>query len=84
MANAILAVPTYFYPTRSDGALTGEAKRAPSGIPVAIVETVTRGKGRNKSTRVLVRTDAPQGWGEWSGAAMYAWVEQSAISGGTK
>jgi hypothetical protein len=75
-----LAVVTFFYPRHcEDNVLSGTAEKAPSNIPVDVIETVTRGKGRNASTRVLVRSAAPIGWGKWSGRAWFAWVEPAAV-----
>lgn len=74
-----LTIPTYFYPQRDGACLTGDAQRAPVGLPVAEVERATHGKGKHKVTRVLVRSAAPAGWGEWSGRTWHAYVDLEVI-----
>lgn len=74
-----LSIPAYFYPQRDGACLTGEARRAPLDLPVSEVSRETHGKGRNKVTRVLVQSAAPQGWGEWSGRAWFAYVDADVV-----
>lgn len=76
-----LLIPAHFYP---DDSFTGDALRAPLGLPVDVVESRTSGRGKNKITRVLVRSAAPAGWGAWSSRAFYAWVEPDAIKDQSK
>ena len=71
--------PLWFYPKRDENCLTGEPACAPTGLPVVEVSRATIGRGRNKVTRVMIRTAAPAGWGEWSGREWHAYADADAL-----
>ncbi len=75
-----LAIPVYFYPQCDGACLTGDAQRAPQGLPIAEVDRAVHGRGKNKVTRLLICSAAPKGWGEWSGRQWFAYVNPDHIT----